>query len=173
MRCCRSRPHATLKFAWAPDAAGRLPALARAGLVSICGDDTQCATATDPTFLLSASAFGPIEVSYQYDPKAQSFVAVLSCSREHAESAYHPSGTCKMGAKDDPTAVVDSDCKVIGVERLRVADSSIFPLIPNGNLNAPSLMTGEKAADHILGKTPLAPSNQTPWIHPEWQTAQR
>ncbi len=103
----------------------------------------------------------------------QSDEAIEAFIREHAESAYHPSGTCKMGSKDDPTAVVDSDCKVIGVEGLRVADSSIFPLIPNGNLNAPSLMTGEKAADHILGKTPLAPSNQTPWIHPEWQTAQR
>ncbi|MEM8687700.1 MAG: choline dehydrogenase [Pseudomonadota bacterium] len=99
--------------------------------------------------------------------------AIEAFIREHAESAYHPSGTCKMGSVDDLTAVVDPECRVIGVEGLRVADSSIFPLIPNGNLNAPSLMTGEKAADHILGKTPLAPSNQTPWIHPEWQTAQR
>lgn len=103
----------------------------------------------------------------------QSDEAIEAFIREHAESAYHPSGTCKMGSRDDPSAVVDSECRVIGVDGLRVADSSIFPLIPNGNLNAPSLMTGEKAADHILGKTPLAPSNQTPWIHPEWQTAQR
>ena len=103
----------------------------------------------------------------------QSDEAIEAFIREHAESAYHPSGTCKMGAVDDPMAVVDPECRVIGLEGLRVADSSIFPLIPNGNLNAPSLMTGEKAADHILGRTPLAPSNQTPWIHPQWQTAQR
>ncbi len=103
----------------------------------------------------------------------QSDEAIEAFIREHAESAYHPSGTCKMGSQDDPMAVVDPECRVIGVDGLRVADSSIFPLIPNGNLNAPSLMTGEKAADHILGKTPLAPSNQTPWIHPDWQTAQR
>ncbi|MDX1784931.1 MAG: choline dehydrogenase [Roseovarius sp.] len=90
--------------------------------------------------------------------------------REHAESAYHPCGTCKIGAADDPTAVVDPECRVIGVDRLRVADSSIFPRIPNGNLNAPSIMTGEKASDHILGRGLLPASNQQPWIHPEWET---
>ena len=72
--------------------------------------------------------------------------------RNAAESAYHPCGTCKMGSPDDPGAVVDPDCRVIGVERLRVVDSSIFPRITYGNLNAPSIMVGEKAADHILGK---------------------
>jgi len=72
--------------------------------------------------------------------------------REHAESAYHPCGTCVMGQPDDPNAVVDPDCRVIGVEGLRVADSSIFPQITYGNLNAPSIMVGEKASDHILGK---------------------
>ncbi|WP_069300103.1 choline dehydrogenase [Neptunicoccus sediminis] len=93
--------------------------------------------------------------------------------REHVESAYHPCGTCKMGAADDPMAVVDPECRVIGVEGLRVADSSIFPSIPNGNLNAPSIMVGEKASDHILGRTPLPASNQQPWIHPDWQNSQR
>ncbi|TIX22420.1 MAG: choline dehydrogenase, partial [Mesorhizobium sp.] len=83
--------------------------------------------------------------------------------RDHAESAYHPCGTCRMGRADDVTAVVDPECRVIGVEGLRVADSSIFPRVTNGNLNAPSIMTGEKASDHILGRTPLAPSNQEPW----------
>ena len=92
--------------------------------------------------------------------------------REHAESAYHPCGTCRMGRADDPGAVVDPECRVIGVERLRVADSSIFPRITNGNLNAPSIMTGEKAADHILGRR-LPPANDRPWIHPRWETAQR
>jgi choline dehydrogenase len=93
--------------------------------------------------------------------------------REHAESAYHPCGTCKMGRADDPNAVVDPQGRVIGVEGLRVADSSIFPRIPNGNLNAPSIMVGEKMSDHILGLDPLAASNDAPWIHPQWETSQR
>ena len=76
-------------------------------------------------------------------------------------------------ASDDPMSVVDPECRVIGVEGLRVADSSIFPRVTNGNLNAPSIMTGEKAADHILGRTPLAPSNQEPWINPRWQVSDR
>lgn len=93
--------------------------------------------------------------------------------REHAESAYHPCGTAKIGRVNDPMAVVDPECRVIGVECLRVADSSIFPRITNGNLNGPSIMVGEKASDHILGKQPLSPSNSEPWMHPEWQTRQR
>ena len=93
--------------------------------------------------------------------------------REHAESAYHPSGTCKMGAADDPMAVVDPECRVIGVEGLRVADSSIFPRITNGNLNGPSIMTGEKASDHILGQGMLPASNDRPWVHPDWKSKQR
>ena len=93
--------------------------------------------------------------------------------RQHAESAYHPCGTCKMGAASDPTAVVDETCKVIGIEGLRVADSSIMPQVTNGNLNAPTLMIGEKASDHILGREMLPPSNVTPWINPLWKTCQR
>jgi choline dehydrogenase len=92
--------------------------------------------------------------------------------REHAESAYHPCGTCRMGAADDRGAVVDPDCRVIGVDRLRVADSSIFPQITNGNLNAPSIMVGEKAADHILGRR-LPRDEAQPWIHPDWERSQR
>ncbi|MEP1328883.1 choline dehydrogenase [Pseudophaeobacter sp.] len=92
--------------------------------------------------------------------------------REHAESAYHPCGTCKMGALDDPMAVVDPECRVIGVEGLRVADSSIFPRITNGNLNGPSIMTGEKASDHILGRR-LPSSNAEAWFHKNWQERQR
>jgi choline dehydrogenase len=93
--------------------------------------------------------------------------------REHAESAYHPSCSCRMGASSDPMAVVDPSCRVIGVERLRLADSSIFPRIPNGNLNAPSIMVGEKAADHILGRPPLAKINREPWINPRWRVSDR
>ena len=93
--------------------------------------------------------------------------------REHAESAFHPCGTCRMGATSDPMAVVDPQNRVIGVDGLRLADSSIFPQITNGNLNAPSIMVGEKASDHILGKAPLSPSNKQPWLHPDWQITQR
>lgn len=93
--------------------------------------------------------------------------------RDNAESAYHPCGTVRMGAVNDRMTVVDPQCRVIGVEGLRVADSSIFPRITNGNLNAPSIMTGEKAADHILGRTPLPRANDTPFFHPEWRDEQR
>ena len=93
--------------------------------------------------------------------------------RDNVESAYHPCGTCKMGDKSDPMSVVDPETRVIGVDKLRVADSSIFPQITNGNLNAPSIMVGEKASDHILGKDLLPRSNEVPWIHPDWQTSQR
>ena len=93
--------------------------------------------------------------------------------RAHAESAYHPCGTMRMGAASDPLAVVDPTCKFIGINRLRVADSSIFPRITNGNLNAPSIMAGEKAADYILGRTPLARANDTPFRHPHWESKQR
>lgn len=93
--------------------------------------------------------------------------------RDHAESAYHPCGTARMGRRDDPMAVVDPACRVIGVEGLRVADSSIFPRITNGNLNGPSIMVGEKASDHILGKESLSPANSEPWLNPRWATAQR
>ncbi|WP_127115055.1 choline dehydrogenase [Shimia sediminis] len=103
----------------------------------------------------------------QTDDELDSFI------REHAESAYHPCGTCRLGAVDDPKSVVDPECRVIGVDNLRVADSSIFPRITNGNLNGPSIMTGEKASDHILGRGMLAPANDEPWFNPNWETSQR
>ncbi|RZS88461.1 choline dehydrogenase [Phyllobacterium myrsinacearum] len=103
----------------------------------------------------------------------QSDEAIDDFLREHAESAFHPCGTCKMGAASDPMAVVDPQCRVIGVEGLRVADSSIFPRVTNGNLNGPSIMTGEKASDHILGRDSLPRSNQEPWINPRWEVSDR
>jgi choline dehydrogenase len=62
---------------------------------------------------------------------------------------------------------------VIGVDGLRVADSSVFPQVTNGNLNAPSIMVGEKAADHILGRAMLARENLAPVINENWRVAQR
>jgi choline dehydrogenase len=93
--------------------------------------------------------------------------------RENVESAYHPSCTCKIGADDDAMAVLDTQCRVRGVESLRVVDSSIFPTIPNGNLNAPTIMVAEKAADMILGKAALSDAGVDVWIDPNWQKSQR
>jgi len=99
--------------------------------------------------------------------------AVDAWVRANVESAYHPCGTCRMGAADDPLAVVDPELRVIGIDGLRVVDSSVFPTIPNGNLNAPTIMVGEKASDIILGRAPLAPANLPVWIAPDWRTRQR
>ncbi|MGH8201776.1 MAG: choline dehydrogenase [Steroidobacteraceae bacterium] len=93
--------------------------------------------------------------------------------RRHVESAYHPSCTCRMGSAADPMAVVDPEARVIGMEGLRVIDSSIMPSITTGNLNAPTLMLAEKAADHVRGKSPLPPEDAPFYIAPNWQTSQR
>ncbi|MEM5503067.1 choline dehydrogenase [Ahrensia kielensis] len=124
--------------------------------------------------IFAQDAFKPF-VKHEIQPGSalQSDDELNGFIKEHVESAYHPCGSCKMGSANDPMAVVDKDTKVIGVDRLRVADSSIFPQITNGNLNGPSIMTGEKAADHILGKDLLPASNAEPWINPNWETAQR
>jgi len=124
--------------------------------------------------LFAQEAFAPF-AGHEIQPGAalQSDEALDDAIREHAESAYHPCGTARMGRRDDAGAVVDPECRVIGVDGLRLADSSVFPQITNGNLNAPSILVGEKAADHILGRTPLPPANDAPWIHPDWRNAQR
>ena len=101
------------------------------------------------------------------DEQIDAFIA------DKVESALHPSCTCKMGAPDDPMAVVDPELRVIGVTGLRIADSSVMPAITTGNLNAPTIMIGEKAADHILGKPLLAPSNAPFYQSPNWESAQR
>ncbi|MEF1211551.1 GMC oxidoreductase, partial [Vibrio alginolyticus] len=93
--------------------------------------------------------------------------------KQNVESAYHPSCTCKMGADNDPLAVLNERCQVRGIQGLRVVDSSIFPTIPNGNLNAPTIMVAERAADMILDNA-LETSNNVPvWIAPDWQEMQR
>ncbi|MDT2017485.1 MAG: choline dehydrogenase [Planktomarina sp.] len=124
--------------------------------------------------IFSQAAFDPFRgkeiqpgIDIQSDEQLNSFIM------NNVESAYHPCGTCKIGRKDDPSAVVDPECRVIGVDSLRVVDSSIFPRIPNGNLNGPSIMVGEKGADHILGSNPLPKDNRSPWINPRWKTSDR
>lgn len=85
----------------------------------------------------------------QSDKEIDAFV------RAKADSAYHPSCTCKMGQPSDPMAVVDPQTRVLGVENLRVVDASIMPSVVSGNLNAPTIMIAEKAADIIKGRPAL------------------
>ncbi len=135
-------------------------------------DFRHCVRVTREVF--AADAFAPFRgKEIQPGAQVQSDDEIDNFLREHAESAFHPCGTCRMGAADDPASVVDPEGRVIGVDSLRVADSSIFPRITNGNLNAPSIMVGEKMADHILGKPPIAPENAQAWINPRWQVSDR
>ena len=93
--------------------------------------------------------------------------------RANVESAYHPSCSCKMGSLDDPMTVVNNEGQVNGIENLRVIDSSVFPTIPNGNLNGPTIMLAEKMADSVLGKKPLISSDVNVWIDANWKELQR
>ncbi|PIE25309.1 MAG: choline dehydrogenase [Neptuniibacter caesariensis] len=91
--------------------------------------------------------------------------------RSNVESAYHPSCSCKMGT--DEMAVVDPQMRVYNIKQLRVVDSSIFPTIPNGNLNAPTIMLAERAADIIRGRKVLDPIFAEVGMEADWQSKQR
>ena len=92
--------------------------------------------------------------------------------RDAVESAYHPCGSCRMGAEDDDMAVIDSQMRVRGLQGLRVIDSSVFPTIPNGNLNAPTIMVAERAAD-IIKHQNLPKAEVDVYKDPQWQQRQR
>jgi choline dehydrogenase len=104
-------------------------------------------------------------IEVQTDEQIDAFV------RESLESTYHPCGTCRMG--EDDMAVVTPDLKVHGIDGLRVIDSSVFPSEPNGNLNAPTMMLAERAADLVRGRDLLPSSNVEIGLAPEWETQQR
>ncbi len=124
--------------------------------------------------IMAQPAMAPYnEGEIQPGDAVQSDAEIDAWIREAAESAYHPSCTCKMGPADDPMAVLDDEARVRGFEGLRVVDSSIFPTITNGNLNAPTIMVAEKAADLVRGRDPLPPSNAEVWIAPDWERTQR
>jgi choline dehydrogenase len=103
----------------------------------------------------------------------QSDAEIDAFIRAKVESAYHPSCSCKMGAADDALAVVDPELRVRGLQRLRIVDSSIMPAVTTGNLNAPTIMLAEKAADHIIGRGMLAADDAPYYAAANWSTAQR
>ena len=124
--------------------------------------------------IFAQPAFAPYaDREIQPGADCQSDAEIDAFLREKLESAYHPCGACKMGSPSDPMAVVDPQTRVIGLEGLRVVDSSIMPSITSGNLNAPTIMMAEKAADMILGRDPLPASNAPVVVAKDWRLRQR
>jgi choline dehydrogenase len=122
--------------------------------------------------ILAQHAFDPFR-----GPELRPGAAVVSdaqidaFARQRAESAYHPSCSCAMGS--GAQAVVDGQLRVHGVQSLRVVDASVMPAVVSGNLNAPTIMIAEKAADLIRGRPPLEPAPVPVFEHPDYRTAQR
>jgi len=87
----------------------------------------------------------------------QSDDELLEAARHYGNTTFHVMGTCRMGPDSDPTAVVDDRLRVRGMENLRVIDASIMPAMVSANLNAATMMIGEKGADMVLGKPALEP----------------
>ncbi|BBH15790.1 choline dehydrogenase [Nocardioides baekrokdamisoli] len=112
--------------------------------------------------ILNQPAFAPFNAGeISPGPSVETDEEILEWVRKDAETALHPSCTAAMGTGE--MAVVDpSSMKVWGVDGLRVADASVFPYVTNGNIYAPVMMVAEKAADLILGQTPLA-ADKAPW----------
>lgn len=118
--------------------------------------------------VFSQKAFDPFRgKELQPGDNVQTDEEIDAWVRQNADTAYHPSCTCKMGSEDDPMAVVNNKTEVFGVENLRVVDASIMPSIVSGNLNGPTVMVAEKAADIILGNPPLPKSDAPVYKTPE------
>ena len=122
--------------------------------------------------IIAQDAFKPLRGD-ELSPGAdvQSDAGIDRWIRETVESAYHPCGTCKMGG--DTMSVVDAHCRVHGLDGLRVVDASIMPSIVSGNLNAPTIMLAEKAADAIRGVAALPPSEAPFFVADDYATGQR
>lgn len=122
--------------------------------------------------IFAQEAFAPFRgKELQPGPTVRTDAEIDEWVAANCESAYHPSCSCKMGS--DAMAVVDEECRVRGVQGLRVVDSSIMPTITSGNLNAPTIMIAEKAADLIRGREALPASQASYWVSETWATAQR
>jgi len=104
--------------------------------------------------------------------QVRSDVEIDAWIRRAVETCYHPVGTCRMG-RDPLTSVVDAECRVHGVQGLRVIDASVMPSIVSGNTNAPTIMIAEKMSDLMRGKGPLPREPAAVWMHPNWATQQR
>lgn len=104
-------------------------------------------------------------------PNVKTDAEIDAFVRANMESTMHPCGSCKMG--EDSLAVVDSELRVHGLQGVRVVDSSVFPTEPNGNLNAPTIMLAERAADLIRGRAMLAPSDVRVGLADNWEIQQR
>jgi choline dehydrogenase len=102
-----------------------------------------------------------ISSEYAPGPAVQTDADIDAWIRQTAETIYHPVGTCRMGAAGDAMAVVDAECRVVGLKGLRVIDASVMPTLVGGNTNAPTIMIAEKVSDAIRGRAFL-PADDAP-----------
>src|SRR5262249_39119623 len=103
--------------------------------------------------LAATRALAPfVEDEYRPGVGVRTDDALLEFAKDTAGTIFHPSGTCKMGRRDDPLAVVDAELNVHGLEGLRVVDCGVMPTLVSGNTNAPVIMIAERASDLILGR---------------------
>ena len=98
-----------------------------------------------------------VEILNNFLIEKQSDEELLQVARERGTTTYHQMGTCRMGPKSDPTAVVDDNLKVYGLKNIRVIDASIMPTMLSANLHSGATLIGEKGSDLVLGNNPIDP----------------